>query len=51
MPSYIVLINHADCGMTHLTNEAIRQTLKASGLGDEKAETFEFGEIKEYVTA
>ena len=37
-----------DCGMTHLTNAAIREDLKNKGLGDEKVDSFEFGEIKEY---
>jgi hypothetical protein len=36
--------------MTHLTNAAIRQSLKDGGLGDEKLETYEFGEIREYAT-
>jgi hypothetical protein len=33
--------------MTHLTNAAIRQGLKDAGLGDEKVDTYEFGEIRE----
>jgi hypothetical protein len=33
--------------MTHLTNAAIRQSLKDGGLGDEKTDTYEFGEIRE----
>jgi len=36
--------------MTHLTNDAIRKTLRIQGLGDEKLDTLEFGEISEYVT-
>jgi hypothetical protein len=36
-----------DCGMTHLTNDAIRSSMKSRGLGDEKLDTFEFGEILE----
>lgn len=35
--------------MTHLTNDAIRDSLKKRGLSDEKVDTMEFGEIKEYV--
>jgi len=33
--------------MTHLTNAAIRKALKEQGLGDEKLDTYEFGEILE----
>jgi hypothetical protein len=36
--------------MTHLTNDAIRKSLKSAGLGDEKTDTMEFGEILEYLT-
>jgi carbonic anhydrase len=35
--------------MTHLTNDGIRKNLKEAGLGDEKLDTYEFGEIREYV--
>jgi hypothetical protein len=34
--------------MTHLTNAAIRESLKSKGLGDDKVDSFEFGEIKKY---
>lgn len=36
-----------DCGMTHLTNAGIRESLKSKGLGDDKVDSVEFGEIKE----
>jgi len=35
--------------MTHLTNAGIRESLKSKGLGDDKVDTFEFGEIRKYV--
>ena len=38
----------ADCGMTHLTNAAVREDLKKKGLGDDKVDSVVFGEIKEY---
>jgi len=41
----LIVIHHVDCGMTHLTNDAIRKSLKSAGLGDEKLDTMEFGEI------
>jgi len=37
--------------MTHLTNDAIRKTLRIRELGDEKLDTLKFGDISEYVTA
>ncbi|KAK5061232.1 hypothetical protein LTR84_007774 [Exophiala bonariae] len=43
----VVIIHHVDCGMTHLTNAAIRESLKSRGLGDDKVDTFEFGEIRD----
>lgn len=41
----VVVVHHVDCGMTHLTNDFIRTNLKKEGLGDEKVDSFEFGEI------
>ncbi|EHL03210.1 hypothetical protein M7I_0723 [Glarea lozoyensis 74030] len=45
----VVVIHHSDCGMTHLTNDAIRSSMKSRGLGDEKLDTFEFGEILKFL--
>ncbi|KEF60948.1 uncharacterized protein A1O9_02512 [Exophiala aquamarina CBS 119918] len=42
----VVIIHHVDCGMTHLTNAGIRESLKSKGLGDDKVDSTEFGEIK-----
>jgi hypothetical protein len=36
-----------DCGLTHLTNDAVRKSLKEAGLGDDKLDSYEFGEIRE----
>ena len=39
----------ADCGMTHLTNAAIRDDLKRKNLGGSDIDNVVFGEILEYV--
>jgi hypothetical protein len=44
---FMGLLTSPDCGMTHLTNDAIRKGLKKAGLGDDKVDSFEFGEIIE----
>jgi carbonic anhydrase len=41
----VVVVHHVDCGMTYVTNDFIRTNLKKEGLGDEKVDSFEFGEI------
>ena len=35
--------------MTHLTDAAIRESLKSKGLGDDKVDIKEFGEILKFV--